>query len=110
MRELVDRYFALATAPDVEAFFAQFSPDAVVEDDGHRHDGIDAIRAWRTAVPPVTYTVRSAEPTTDGHEAITDIAGDFPGSPVRLVFAFHFGEDGIRHLTIRPAPSQPTGG
>lgn len=99
----VDRYFALAVDPDLEAYFAQFSPDAVVEDEGRRHVGIDAVRAWRTAVPPVTYTVRSVATTTAGHDAVADIAGDFPGSPVRLVFAFTFAEDGIRHLTIRPA-------
>lgn len=102
MREHVDRYFALAAAPDLEAYYAQFSRDAVVSDDGHTYDGIDAIRAWRTSVPDVTYTVRSVEPTATGHEAVTDIAGDFPGSPVRLAFAFGFADDGIRHLSIRP--------
>lgn len=101
----VERYFALAADPDLEAYFAQFSPDAVVEDEGRRHVGIDAVRAWRTAVPSVTYTVRSVETTADGQDAVADIAGDFPGSPVRLVFGFSFAEDGIRHLTIRPLPT-----
>ncbi|TCK21771.1 nuclear transport factor 2 family protein [Pseudonocardia endophytica] len=102
MRELVDRYFALAADPDLEAYHAQFSRDAVVEDDGQRHVGIDAVRAWRTAVPSVTYSVRRVGPTPDGQEAIADIAGDFPGSPVRLEFTFRFDGDAIRHLTIRP--------
>jgi hypothetical protein len=52
--------------------------------DGNRYDGIEAIRAWRKEVPLVTCTVHDG---SDG-EAAVDIAGDFPGSPVRLTFAF----------------------
>jgi hypothetical protein len=46
-RKLIDRYFDLAPQPDADAYFAQFASDAVVEDDGHAHRGIAAIRAWR---------------------------------------------------------------
>ncbi len=58
---LVDRYFALAAAPDFDAYLAQFTDDAVAEDEGRRHEGIAAIRAWRAGVPPVSYTVKSVE-------------------------------------------------
>jgi len=55
--ELVDRYFRLAPQLDADAYFAQFAADATAEDEGQQYQGIDAIRAWRRAVPPVTYTV-----------------------------------------------------
>ncbi|WP_345413208.1 nuclear transport factor 2 family protein, partial [Pseudonocardia xishanensis] len=48
----IERYFTLA-ATDLDGFLAQFTDDAVVTDEGRTHDGIAAIRAWRTSVPEV---------------------------------------------------------
>lgn len=101
---VIDRYFDLATAPDPEPFFAQFADDAVVEDDGRRHDGIAAVRAWRTSVPAVSYRVRSVAPTDAGGRAVAEISGDFPGSPVDLAFTFALDGTTIRALTIAPVP------
>jgi hypothetical protein len=103
IQDLVSRYFVLAADADLEAYHAQFADDAVVEDEGRLHRGIGEIRAWRTSVPPVTYDVRSVEPTDDGHRALAAISGDFPGSPVTLAFTFTAAEGRIRTLTIRPA-------
>ncbi len=102
-RELIDRYFDLAPRPDTDAYFAQFAGDAVVEDDGQAHRGIAAIRAWRSKVPRVAYTIHDVKTASTGHAAVVDIAGDFPGSPVSLRFHFQFAADGrIAALTIRP--------
>jgi hypothetical protein len=99
---LIDRYFELAPRPDLGAYFAQFSDDALVEDEGHEYRGIEAVRAWRTEVPPVSYAVNDVEATDSGHTAKVDVAGDFPGSPARLTFAFEFAADGrIGALAIR---------
>lgn len=101
--DLIERYFELVTAPDQEAWFGLFADDAVVQDDGNTHVGIAAIRAWRSEIPPVTYTLTDA--VEDGRHmfATADVAGSFPGSPIE--FGHRFGiEDGqIRHLTIAPA-------
>jgi len=102
-RDLIERYFALATDADLDAYFAQFADDAVVEDEGRLHHGIDAIRGWRTSVPDVTYRLVTIEPDGDGHQALAEIAGDFPGSPVTLAFGFVLDGDRIQRLTIRPA-------
>ena len=100
---LVERYFELAPRSDAEAYFAQFSADAVVEDEGKLRHGVEEIRAWRSEVPVVTYSVQDVRPTEEGTEAVVDIAGDFPGSPVRLTFGFVFTKDGhIATLAIRP--------
>ncbi|HEY2220629.1 nuclear transport factor 2 family protein [Actinomycetospora sp.] len=99
---LIDRYFALAADPDLDAYFAQFADDAVVEDEGHLYEGIDAIRTWRTTVPAVSYHLRRVEPTERGRRAVAEIRGDFPGSPVTLGFAFVLDADRIRELAIRP--------
>ena len=99
----IEHYFDRAADPDLEAYFAQFADDAVVEDEGRLHHGIDAIRGWRTSVPDVTYRLVTIEPDGDGHQALAEIAGDFPGSPVTLAFGFVLAGDRIQRLTIRPA-------
>lgn len=101
--DLVDRYFARAVDPDPSGYFALFAADAVVEDDGHVHRGIDAIRAWRTSVPPVRYDVRATTTAADGATvARVEVSGDFPGSPIDLTHTFGVTVDGrIGALTIR---------
>lgn len=102
--QLIEHYFVLAAQPDTEPYFAQFAPDTVVEDDGRTHVGVDAIRAWRRSVPGVSYDVRAVADTSDGSQVATvQIAGDFPGSPVLLGFAFMFDDEGrISRLVIAP--------
>jgi hypothetical protein len=102
--ERIQHYFVLATRSDMEPYFAQFAPDAVVEDDGRTHVGIDAVRAWRRSVPGVAYDVREVVDAPDGsHLATAEISGDFPGSPVLLGFGFAFDDDGrITRLQIAP--------
>jgi SnoaL-like domain len=103
MNELIQRYFDLAVAPDLSPYYAQFTEDALVEDEGRELRGLDAIRAWRAEVPSVEYSIRDVVPDGDGEAAKVDIAGDFPGSPVCLTFHFEFTADGhIAVLTIRP--------
>jgi hypothetical protein len=102
---LIDRYFRLAPQEDAEPYFAQFHPDAAAEDEGITHRGIEAIRAWRASVPPVSYEV--LDTTTEGHDHVAraEISGEFPGSPVILAFTFAFTDDGlIRALAIRTQP------
>jgi ketosteroid isomerase-like protein len=100
--DLVDDYFRLARQADTDAYFAQFTQDAVAEDEGHEYHGIDAIRAWRQTVPLVTYIVHDVVFRDGEHVVHADITGDFPGSPVTLAFHFTFTGDGHIHaLAIR---------
>ncbi len=99
---LIHRYFELAAQPDAASYFAQFAADATVEDEGTEHHGVDAIRVWRATVPLVSYTVHAIHAQNPGFDATVDIAGDFPGSPVRLTFHFEFDAgDHTTKLTIR---------
>jgi hypothetical protein len=86
-----------------EAYFAQFAPDAVVEDEGTARHGIGEIRAWRTEVATVDYAVQEIRAPGPGRDAVVVISGDFPGSPVALTFSFEFTGDGhIAFLAINP--------
>lgn len=101
---IVRRYFELAPAEDTEKYFALFADDALVEDEGREYVGIDAIRAWRTEVPRVEYTITDVEPATEGLVVTCTITGDFPGSPFAgLKFRFErFDDDHVKVLRIRP--------
>ena len=96
------KYFELAKATDTRPYFAQFADDATLEDEGHEHHGIAQIRAWRTSVPNARYDVRSVVHDGNATVARVDISGDFPGSPVELLFSFEYADDGrIAVLRIR---------
>jgi hypothetical protein len=99
----IDRYFQLATQPDRAPYFELFTDDAVLTDDGHTHQGIEAIRAWRVTVPSVRYDVQTVTPEAEDLLAVTEVTGDFPGSPVTLQFRFTLVDDGrIDRLVIEP--------
>jgi ketosteroid isomerase-like protein len=102
--EIIRRYFALASQSDTEAYLALFADDAVVEDEGRTHVGLDAIRAWRAEVPLVTYDITDVEQTSAGTVATATISGDSPGSPFAgLRFRFEDYDDRhIRRLCIAP--------
>ncbi len=93
--EIVRRYFALAGQADKEPYLALFADDAVVEDEGRTHRGIDEIRAWRSGTPLVSYEITDVEQTP---------GGDFPGSPFAgLRFRFEeYDDTRIRRLRIAP--------
>ncbi|BBG05519.1 MULTISPECIES: nuclear transport factor 2 family protein [Pseudonocardia] len=101
--DLVDRYFALSAPGHVDELVALFTPDAVVADDGHEHRGSEGIRRWRAPVPAVQHDVLETGPDGDGLLSRVRISGDFPGSPVVLLFRFGFAGPLIESLHIRPA-------
>lgn len=100
--DLIDSYFQRADGPDPEDYLHLFAPTAVVEDDGHRHTGIDAIRTWRSSTIPARFDVLDVS-VGKAATARARISGEFPGSPVVLVHRFEFdGDDRIASLTISP--------
>ncbi|MER6694511.1 nuclear transport factor 2 family protein [Streptomyces minutiscleroticus] len=102
-RTFVEEYFAAATDPDHERYFALFGDDAVVHDDGRTHRGLAAVRRWRGEVPSVRYDLREVTGPAAACGAVAEISGDFPGSPVTLRFAFERDAQGkITTLDIEP--------
>ncbi|MDG9688616.1 nuclear transport factor 2 family protein [Streptomyces sp. DH17] len=102
-RGFVEEYFAAATGPDRERYFALFEDDVVVHDDGRGLRGLAEVRRWREETPDVHYGVREVTGTPTVLEAVAEVSGDFPGSPVTLRFAFERDAQGkITELTITP--------
>ena len=78
---LIHRYFDLASQPDTQAYFAQFTEDAIVEDEGVQLKGIDAIRAWRTEVPGWRTPSMTSPPPTQATTRTSKSRVIFPAAP-----------------------------
>jgi hypothetical protein len=102
---VLDRYFEVQNAHDVEAIVACFAPDAAVRDEGHDIVGVDAIRSWqRTAIEKYRFTAQPIESRVEAEGAVVvaKVSGTFPGSPVNLTYHFGLSPDGrISTLRIR---------
>jgi hypothetical protein len=100
-------YFAAANTHDSDATAACFVDGAVVHDEGREMRGYVAIRAWKEQTDAkyrprfhVTDAVADAA-RVDGRTIVTvQVAGDFPGSPIVLHFAFTLAGEKIALLEI----------
>jgi hypothetical protein len=99
----IDSYFAASHSNEPHLLEGCFEPDAVVIDEGGRHQGLAAIGQWKAAslarydhrVEPL----RSEE--RDGRIAVAArVSGNFPGSPAELRFVFALRQGRIASLEI----------
>ena len=102
--EPIAAYFD-ADKRDGEAVAHCFTHQGMVEDEGQRHSGPAAIKAWKNAAS-AKYSY-SSEPVAveqkDGRYIVTSqLTGNFPGSPVNLRFSFHLERGKIASLEIQP--------
>lgn len=100
--EHIDAYFA-ADKGDSNAVARCFAENAVVKDEGHTYNGVEAIKQWKTdSSNKYTYT---SEPFAceekDGKTIVTSrVTGNFPGSPVDLRYFFSLDGSKIAYLEI----------
>ena len=103
IKEFAEEYFGAAVDPDRERYFALFGDAVVVHDDGRSYHGLKAVRRWRNEVPSVRYDLREVTGTATAGQAVAEVSGDFPGSPVTLRFTFERDVRGkITLLDITP--------
>ena len=99
----IARYIAAANKHDAKAVAACFSEQGTVHDEGQVYHGQAAIAAWNAktnATYAVTTTVRRYVPTGPGGTVTAEVAGNFPGSPLAMVFDFTLGANTIDALEI----------
>ncbi len=102
--EPISAYFA-ADGHDGHAVARCFAVDGIVIDEGKTHSGRAAIAAWKAATSARynhAATPRSLERRGDKVVVTTDVAGDFPGSPVDLRFLFTLERGLVATLEITP--------
>jgi ketosteroid isomerase-like protein len=101
--EPIRTYFDASNREDVDALAAPFAADAAVLDEGERHVGLDAIRAWARAAID-RYHARAEPRTVETSDGVTTVAaevsGDFPGSPATLTYRFRLDGPRIAGLEI----------
>lgn len=98
----VAAYFA-ADQSDGDAVALCFTENAIVIDERQTHAGRDAIRRWKAkASSKFSYTVAPFAVSVEGGQTVVTghVAGDFPGSPVDLRYAFVLEGDKIARLEI----------
>jgi hypothetical protein len=75
-----------------------------VTDEGQEYHGVSQIRAWREKTnEQYHYTVEVTDVTGGDNETVvlTEVSGNFEGSPVQLHYHFTLTGDKIAALSIR---------
>lgn len=102
--EPLPRYFVAQNGLDADGMTACFATDAIVHDEGGTYIGSDAIRGWKQdtiAKYGISIEPLRAAQRDDKTIVVARVAGNFPGSPANLTYAFSVSEDGlIRTLDI----------
>ncbi|HEY6205992.1 MAG TPA: nuclear transport factor 2 family protein [Chthoniobacterales bacterium] len=96
-------YIEAENSGDVSLFDQCFTDNAVVFDENERHEGLIAIKEWKSETKrKYQHTV---EPLSiiqkEGRTIVTNrLTGKFPGSPIELEFAFTLRGNKIVSLEI----------
>lgn len=101
----IEAYFEADMSKEPQALLRAFAPDAVVRDESKTHVGRAAIEAWwraaKTQYQPVVEPL-DVEERSDVVRVRSQVTGNFPGSPVMLIFMFRLAGDRIAELEITP--------
>jgi SnoaL-like domain len=99
----IELFMSSENTHDTDAVADCFAPDATVRDEGRTRKGLKEIAAWRReteakyhhTVTPVAVAKRA-----DKTVVTTEMAGNFPGSPITVDFVFQLKGDKIASLEI----------
>lgn len=100
----VERYLRADASADEDRFSTCFAADAEVRDEARTIEGLPAIKAWkRESRQKYQYVVDPLACTRQGDTVLLTarVAGNFPGSPIELTYAFVVQDDLITSLEIR---------
>ena len=101
--EVILNYIAAANAGKTDEATACFAEDAKVHDENHDHQGLDEIRDWiaeTTEASQPQNKVLSSTGEGETYTVISEISGNFPGSPVELEFHYVITNGKISSLSI----------
>lgn len=107
----IARYLDADRASDPALLAQCFTADAVVHDEHKTMRGLVAIQAWRQAAKAqYQYETMPLGITQEGGHTkmLARLTGNFPGSPVDLLYVFGISDDKIASLEIR-LPVEPEG-
>jgi hypothetical protein len=97
----IAKYFASEHNP--EALAQCFKADAILKDDGHSYEGVEAITAFLAAAS-VKYNATTVpfdmKDDDSFHVVLAKVTGNFPGSPANLSYRFGLDRGLIDSLEI----------
>jgi SnoaL-like domain len=99
----IELFMSSENTHDTDTIGDCFAPDATVRDEGRTRTGLNEISAWRRetqakyrhTVKPIAVAKRAGKTIVT-----TEMAGDFPGSPVTVDFVFQLKGNRIASLQI----------
>jgi ketosteroid isomerase-like protein len=103
--DVVETYFAISNGGDLSQLASCFCSDGTVFDENKTHEGLAAIEAWQHEVRQAfDFEVEPLQALQEQGRltVLTHLAGNFPGSPIRLNQVFRLWDDRIRSLEITP--------
>jgi len=101
----ITSYVNAANLQDADAVARCFIDEAVVLDEGVERRGAAQVRAWAAEVSRKYHPVLeplSVAATPAGIVVVGRVAGNFPGSPIELRYAFELAGQKIQRLEIAP--------
>ena len=101
--EPIAAHIAAENGQDTEPLAHCFVDHAVVRDERRTIEGLSAIKKWKVETKKkYNHTIEPLEvEERDGKTVVTNkVSGNFPGSPVTLVFSFELEGDKIASLEI----------
>ena len=96
-------YFASESVDDTSGLERLFTADAIVSDEAQKHRGVTAIKAWkREAKRKTGYSVEPIRVEQRAGRTLVSarLAGDFPGSPATVTYAFTLAHGRVSKLEI----------
>jgi hypothetical protein len=96
-------YFSATNRRDIDAMIAAFADDAIVNDEGHEHRGLAAIRAWmKETIERYDFNAEPASVARSHEQTAVSVvlSGKFPGSPVTVTYWFKLDGQKIVRLEI----------
>jgi hypothetical protein len=103
MPPVIAAYFQAANSHDSDGAALCFASNGIVHDEGERHEGHAAIKAWKEKVSEkynVIMVPSAIEPEGSGYKVTAKVSGNFPGSPLNMAFGFTLSDDRITLLEI----------
>lgn len=101
--EPIARFIAANAQLDVDAMLEPFAADAIVLDNGGRHDGHAGLRTlFEEAVIPVKAIFTPDAVRHENGQIVVEgpAHGDFKGSPLRFTYGFTLNGGAIKALEI----------
>lgn len=103
MPPVITAYFQAANSHDSDGAARCFASNGIVKDEGERHEGHAAIKAWKEKVSEkynATMVPTAIEPDGTHYKVTANVSGNFPGSPLNMAFSFTLSGDHITLLEI----------